>query len=517
VPDSRQSGLLAHITSLPSAYGIGDLGDAAYAFANRLHQTHQQLWQVLPTGPTGPSGSPYSSRSTFAGNPMLISPTPLLNDGLLTDEDVAPLRDLPTDHVDYPAVLKHKTAALTAAFERFDERTLGAQQADLSRFRLRHADWLADYTLYEALREAHDGASWTEWPAPLAQYEPEAVEEARRVHARTCRKHAYWQYLFFRQWQALHAYCRQRDLQFFGDLPIYVAHDSADVWAHQDLFRLDADGQPTAVAGVPPDYFSPDGQRWNNPLYRWNRMADNDFAWWTRRLRHAFNQVDLLRLDHFRGFDQYWAVPAHADTAVDGHWEDGPGASFFEHLQEALGPLPIVAEDLGEITDSVYKLRDRFDFPGMAVLQFAFETDANNIFLPHNYRPNTVAYTGTHDNNTLRGWWADDTTLKEKRTAHRYLDLDHAPSLVHAAHRMLWASAARRVVLPMQDLLELPSSARMNTPGTAQGNWQWRFSSAALEDDAFKRLSNWTLIYGRATPHNRFAHVDAQESAARAS
>ena len=508
MPNLRQSGLLAHITSLPSPYGIGDLGDAAYAFANRLHQTHQQIWQVLPTGPTEPSGSPYSSRSTFAGNPLLISPTPLRNDGLIAEEELAPLRALPTDRVDYPAVLKHKTAALTAAFERFDARTPGAQHADLSRFRARHADWLADYTLYEALREAHGNTPWTEWPTALARYEPDAVAEARIVHARACRKHAYWQFLFFRQWQALHAYCRQRDIQFFGDLPIYVAHDSADVWANQDLFRLDDAGDPTAVAGVPPDYFSPDGQRWDNPLYRWPRMANNDFAWWTRRLRHALNQVDLLRLDHFRGFDAYWAVPAHANTAVDGHWEDGPGAPFFEHLQDALGTLPIVAEDLGDITDSVYALRDQFDFPGMAVMQFAFETNAANIFLPHNYRPNTVAYTGTHDNNTLRGWWAQDASPKEKRAARRYLDLDNAPSLVYAAQRMLWASAAARVVLPLQDLLELPAEARMNTPGTATGNWQWRFPATALDHAAFDRLSDWTLTFGRATPHNRFAQMD---------
>lgn len=508
--DARQSGLLAHITSLPSPYGIGDLGDGAYAFADRLASAHQQLWQVLPTGPTGPSGSPYSSRSTFAGSPLLISPTPLLDAGLVTEDEVAPLRNLPSDRVDYHAVYEHKNRMLTAAFKRFDNASATAK-TEFARFRNRTAHWLDDYVLYRALRTAHGGVPWTEWPAPLARYDDDAIAAARDEHETDCRKHAFWQFLFFRQWNTLKAYCAQRDIQFFGDLPIYVAHDSADVWANQELFRLDTNGQPTAVAGVPPDYFSPDGQRWGNPLYRWDAMAEREFAWWTRRMSHVLDQVDLLRLDHFRGFDAYWAIPATAETAVDGHWEDGPGASFFAHLQQELGTLPIVAEDLGDITDSVYELRDAFDLPGMVVLQFAFETDADNIFLPHNYPRNTVAYTGTHDNNTLQGWWHDDATAREQEYARTYLDLEHAPSVEYAAQRMLWASAADRVVIPVQDVVGLGSDARMNVPGTDTGNWSWRMSEALLDHDGFDRLRSWTQAYGRA-PSTDSTKTDASSA-----
>lgn len=494
---TRQSGLLAHITSLPSPYGIGDLGSGAYDFADHLAATNQQLWQILPLGPTGPSGSPYSSRSTFAGNPLLISPEPLLEQGLLTPSDVAPLKALPTDQVDMPAVHTHKRAALTTAFERFEQNATPTQRAAVDQFSQRAADWLDDYTLYMALRTAHNDAPWTEWPAPLARYEAEAIAQARTEHATARRKHTFWQFLFHRQWQALHTYCTRRNIQLFGDLPIYVAPDSADVWANQELFQLHPDGSPKAVAGVPPDYFSPEGQTWGNPLYRWDDMAKTDYAWWQRRLSHLLDRVDLARIDHFRAFDAYWVVPADANTAVDGHWADGPGKNFFDTIRDALGPLPLVAEDLGDITDSVLELRDTVGLPGMAVLQFAFETDAHNNFLPHNVARNMVMYTGTHDNNTLQGWWNDDTTPGERERAHTYLDLERAPSLPYAAQRMLLASAIDRVVFPVQDIVGLGSEARMNTPGTETGNWSWRMSSDLLDDPAFERLATWTKAYGR--------------------
>jgi len=500
VDSRRVSGVLLHVTSLPSPYGIGDLGSAAYRFADFLARTHQRLWQVLPLGPVGFGASPYSSTSTFAGNPLLISPEPLLEHGLLTEDDLAPLTALPTDHVDYERVETRKLAVLRTAFERFDANRSVVSETALEEFRTDQASWLDDYALYAALKEAHDGAPWTEWEAPLAHRDPEALARARDTHAGAVRRHVFWQYLFHRQWTALQSYCHDRDVRLFGDLPIYVAHDSADVWAHQDLFHLDDAGQPTVVAGVPPDYFSPEGQLWGNPIYRWDRMADRGYRWWTNRMRRTLERVDLVRLDHFRGFDAYWQVPAGANTAVDGEWIDGPGRPFFEKLEAALGELPVVAEDLGLITDSVESLRDDLGVPGMAVLQFAFEDDPSNPFLPHNYRRNLVAYPGTHDNNTTVGWWEDDLSDDEARTfARDYLNLDATDAGVHRqALRALMASVADRVVTPLQDVLGLGAAARMNTPGRPTGNWRWRYTPDQLTEEAETALATLTRIYGRA-------------------
>ncbi len=502
--DSRRvSGLLLHITSLPSAYGIGDLGPAAYRFADFLARTDQRLWQMLPLGPAGVGHSPYSATSTFAGNPLLISPEPLREYGLVTEDDLAPLRALPADHVDYARVVPRKEAILDTAYERFAAGHSSVDESSLDQFRERQSAWLADYTLYAALKEVHDGAPWTEWPAPLAQFDSDALARARAAHADTVRKHAFWQYLFHRQWSALQAYCHTRDIRLFGDLPIYVAYDSADVWAHQDLFQLDADGAPTAVAGVPPDYFSPEGQRWGNPLYRWERMRENDYAWWTARMRHAFDRFDLVRLDHFRGFDAYWKIPADEKTAINGEWVDGPGAPFFETLEEKLGELPVVAENLGIITDSVEALRTTVDFPGMAVLQFAFDGDPSNEFLPHNYERGVVAYSGTHDNNTIMGWWENELSASDRAFAQRYLGLERSSADVHEqCLRFLMASVADRVVTPLQDVLGLGAEARMNTPGEPTGNWTWRVTPDQMTDAAEEMLSDLTRLYGRARAHD---------------
>jgi len=499
VDSRRVSGLLLHITSLPSAYGIGDLGPAAYRFADFLTRTEQRLWQVLPLGPAGVGASPYSATSTFAGNPLLISPEPLLEYDLLTEADLDPLRELSEAYVDYERVEPRKRTILQTAFERFDEDRSSSDETALRQFQQNQTAWLDDYALYAALKEAYDGAPWTEWPTPLARYNREAIEQAREDYAKTVRKHVFWQYIFHRQWSSLQAYCRARDVHLFGDVPIYVAHDSADVWAHQDLFRLDDTGEPAAVAGVPPDYFSPEGQRWGNPLYRWDRMKANDFQWWTTRLAHSFDRFDLVRLDHFRGFDAYWRVPADEDTAVNGEWRDGPGAHFFETLMGELGNLPVVAEDLGIITESVEALRDQFDFPGMAVLQFAFEDDPLNDFLPHNHRRNLVAYTGTHDNNTTVGWWEEDLSAEGKAFARDYLDVDTLSADVHKqCMRYLMASVAERVVFPLQDVLGLGADARMNIPGTSNGNWTWRVTPDQVTDEAEECLTSMTRLYGRA-------------------
>jgi 4-alpha-glucanotransferase len=502
VDSRRTSGVLLPISSLPSAYGIGDLGASAFRFADFLTRTNQRLWQVLPVGPVGPGASPYSSPSTFAGNPLLIGPEPLVESGLLTMEELEPLAELPDDHVDYERLIPRKREVLRAAFRRFhaDASTIDASR--LKKFRDTQSAWLDEYALYAALKEAHDGAPWTEWDPPLAQCDPEALKEARDEHATTIKKHIFWQYLFHRQWSALRAYCRARDIRLFGDLPIYVAPDSADVWGNQELFHLDDDGEPSVVAGVPPDYFSPEGQRWGNPIYRWDRMQERDFAWWTERLRRSFELFDLVRLDHFRGFDEYWQIPAGHNTAIKGEWNDGPGAAFFEAMEDEFGELPVVAEDLGIITDSVKALRDTFEFPGMAVLQFAFGGSPDNDFLPHNYRQNLVVYTGTHDNNTTVGWWRKKLSDEGKDFARSYLNLpeNEGDEEIHRhTVRAIMASVADRVVVPMQDVIGLGSEGRMNTPGTMGDNWEWRLlpDQIAEEDEEF--LKDLTHLYGRAS------------------
>lgn len=503
--DSRRaSGLLLHISSLPSAYGIGDLGPAAFQFADFLTHTNQRLWQVLPVGPIGPGASPYSSPSTFAGNPLLISPAPLIENGLLTEEDLAPLAELPRDHVDYARLIPRKREVLHTAFRRFhaDASTIDARR--FKQFRDHESTWLDEYALYAALKEAHDGAAWTAWDAPLVRRDPEALKRARDEHAETIEKHVFWQYLFHRQWSALRSYCHARDIRLFGDLPIYVASDSADVWAHQDLFHLDDEGKPTVVAGVPPDYFSPEGQHWGNPIYQWDRMEDRGYAWWTERLRRAFDLFDLVRLDHFRGFDEYWQIPAGHDTAINGEWKEGPGAAFFETMEDEFGDLPVVAEDLGIITDSVKDLRDAFEFPGMAVLQFAFGGNPTNEFLPHNYTRNQVVYTGTHDNNTTVGWWEEELSDRRKDFAQSYLNLPDSSQkevLHRRAIRSLMSSAANRVVFPLQDVIGLGGEGRMNTPGTTEDNWAWRFTPDQISDEDEEMLKTLTYLYGRASSY----------------
>jgi len=505
VDSRRSSGVLLHITSLPSEYGIGDLGPAAFRFADFLIRTNQRLWQVLPITPVGPGASPYSSPSTFAGNPLLISPQPLVENGLLTEEDLAPLAELPNDHVDYARLVPRKRTVLRTAFRRFQDNTSTVDVSRFRRFRNTHSEWLEEYALYAALKNAHNGAPWMDWPTPLVQREPDALKRARTEHAEAIERHIFWQYLFHRQWTALQAYCRARNIRLFGDLPIYVAPDSADVWANQELFHLNDDGTPAVVAGVPPDYFSPEGQLWGNPIYRWDRMEKRGFEWWTHRLRLTFERFDLVRLDHFRGFERYWEVPAGHSTAIKGTWEEGPSTAFFTAMEEEFGELPVVAEDLGIITEDVKALRDTFDFPGMAVLQFAFEGSPTNEFLPHNYHQDLVAYPGTHDNNTTAGWWSEALSTEGKKFARSYLDLPDENPAAHIhrhALRALMASVADRVVTPLQDILGLGSEARMNTPGTTSDNWDWRFTPDQLSEADAEALKELTYLYGRASGYS---------------
>ena len=489
----RSSGLLLHVSSLPSPFGIGDFGSGAARFIDTLAAAGQSIWQVLPLTPVGDGFSPYASPSTFAGNPLFISPELLAEAGWLDASDLADVPAFPDDRVDFDRVTLFKKRLLRRAFARAQQTGLPAAYRA---FCTREAYWLEDYALFMTLR-AHYGETWTAWPIPLARRDPEALDAARLAHANELELHRFGQFVFDEQWTALRAYAHSRGVQLFGDLPIYVAHDSADVWAAPHLFHLDPDGLPTAVAGVPPDYFSATGQRWGNPLYRWDRMREHGYRWWIARLARTLSLVDLVRLDHFRGFEAFWAVPADEATAINGRWVEGPGADLFRAFERGLGtPLPLVAEDLGLITPGVRALMSEFSLPGMVVLQFAFG-DPGSEYLPHHYHRAQVAYTGTHDNDTIVGWWA---TLgdHDRAFAERYLGLDVSSEPLHwATVRAVLASVADRAVLAMQDVLGLGGEARMNVPGEEHGNWAWRFTWDAVTDDLVARLRTLTETYGR--------------------
>lgn len=520
---SRVSGLLLHPTSLPGPYGIGDLGPEAYAFLDFLQAAGQRIWQVLPLGPTGYGDSPYQCFSAMAGNPMLVSPEQLAQEGWLVPDDLAPLTSLPTATADFDRLIEPRRAVLARAFARYEHVADAPQRTAFDAFREAHAWWLDDFSLFMALKEAHGMRAWSEWPAPLRDRDAVALERARLVHAGICRLHQFVQWQFFEQWSALRVAAAARGIAMMGDMPIFVAHDSADVWARPDQFDLNADGRPRVVAGVPPDYFSATGQLWGNPLYRWDRMAADGYAWWIARVRTTLALVDRVRLDHFRGFVAYWEVAGEAATAMHGEWRRGPGAALFEALTAALGPLPIVAENLGFITADVEALRTRFGLPGMAILQFAFGTDPQAAdFLPHNFTADRVAYTGTHDNDTMMGWAkgsAGDSTRtmaevdRERRYAEAYLAAA-TDDLHWAAIRGVVASVADTAIVPVQDVLGLGSEARMNVPGRASGNWRWRMPAGALTPAHAARLRDLADLYGRLPAGTqRFAVAARSESA----
>ncbi len=491
----RRAGLLLHPTSLPGPYGIGDLGPAAHAFADALARAGMTFWQVLPLGPTGYGDSPYQTFSAFAGNPYLISPDDLLAAGLLAPEDLTDAPPCPPGRVDYGAVIPWKRALLRRAFARFRAGGFPQLETDLAAFREAHRGWLDDFALFMALQAAHRGAPWTAWPAPLRDHQPAALARAAREHADAVAQVVFEQFLFFRQWHALRQFAAERGVHFIGDAPIFVAHDSADVWAHPELFCLNDAGQPTVVAGVPPDYFSATGQRWGNPLYCWEAHRQRGYAWWLARLRTLLALVDVVRLDHFRGFAAYWEIPADAPTAETGRWVPGPGAEFFAAVRDTLGDPPLIAEDLGVITPDVVALREQFGFPGMKVLVFAFDSGADNPFLPHNFAStNFVVYTATHDNDTVVGWW-QRASEEEKDFLRRYLATD-ARDVAWDLLRAAWRSVARWAIAPVQDVLRLDNAARMNFPGRVGGNWAWRMT-APLPDEAVARLWELNALYGR--------------------
>ena len=494
----RSSGVLLHPTSLPGRYGIGDLGEWAYHFVDWLVAAGQSIWQVLPLGPTSYGDSPYQSLSSFAGNPLLISFDRLLEAGWLSQDDLAKVPEFSADLVDFGNVINYHNSILSLAYERFAQKASPEQRAAFDKWCGENNFWLDDFALFAALKNHNGGKPWVEWPQGEALRQPAALAHAQQAHAPRIAEQKFKQWLFHQQWFALKNYANRKGVRLVGDIPIFVAHDSADVWANRDSFYLDEVGNPTVIAGVPPDYFSPTGQRWGNPLYRWDRMAEDDYSWWIQRIKTVLALVDIVRIDHFRGFEAYWEVPASEPTAIKGRWVPGPGFSFFNVIREKLGVLPIIAEDLGLITPGVVALRDGMGLPGMKILQFAFGgAGGENSFLPHNYPSNCVVYTGTHDNNTTIGWWNSGEASEDIRSFLPQYIGHNVDKINWDLARVGMASVAHTFVVPMQDILDLGAEARMNTPGRESGNWGWRFTSDALEHPGHERLAYLTKLYGR--------------------
>jgi 4-alpha-glucanotransferase len=502
----RASGILLHPTSLPGPFGIGDLGDEAYAFADFLVASGQSLWQVLPLGPTGYGNSPYACYSAFAGNTLLINPQRLFEDGLLTKNDLSKMPSLPPERVDFEGAWKARDFVLAKAFAKYQRTTDTEFRSAFETFAEQNASWLDDYALFRALKSAHAGMAWHEWERPLVRRTPAALTRAREELHDQIEAQKFYQFLFFKQWLDLKTYCNRRGIKIVGDIPIFVAHDSADVWTNPDQFKLNPDGTPTVVAGVPPDYFSKTGQLWGNPLFNWDRMLADGFKWWIERVRATLQTVDVARIDHFRGFAACWEIPGGDTTAERGRWVEAPGRELFTAIQNALGDLPIIAEDLGVITPDVEKLRDDFGFPGMRILQFAFSSDTKNIDLPHNYHRNVVVYTGTHDNDTTSGWFnsvaGEGSTrtaaqiASERKFCMKYLKTD-GQEIHWDFIRAVFASVANTAVVPLQDVLGLGTEARMNLPNSTSGNWAWRFTAGALNGDLAEKLSELGKLYGR--------------------
>ena len=500
MPFPRSSGILLHPTSLPSRGGIGDFGPAAYEFLDFLVASGQSLWQVLPLGPTGIGNSPYSATSAFAGNPLCISLERLADETWISQDRLRSLPG-PTKYVDYPAVQRLKMPLLREAAGNFLQHAGAQQRGAFERFCAEHRAWLEDFVLFDVLRQRFKDVAWNTWPAELVRRDPAALEKVRRDAARELEIERVIQFVFFKQWAELHAACRQRGIRVVGDVAIFVSYDSAEVWRHPEIFHLRPDGSPEFVAGVPPDAFSKTGQRWGNPLYRWPALKARGYDWWIERMRMALRLCDILRLDHFRGFEQYWEIPGAEPTAVNGRWVHGPGDDLFIALRNALGELPLVAEDLGHITPEVHALRDRFAIPGMRVMQFGFGDEGAQMYLPHRFHPNVVVYTGTHDNDTTLGWWRNHASEHERSAASAYFAPLGEAEVNWAFIRAAIASVAVLCVIPLQDVLGLGSEARMNTPSHPDGNWRWRYLPQQLNSSVAGRLAELSAGAGRIPSH----------------
>lgn len=491
----RESGILLHPTSLPGPHGIGDFGPAAYRFIDWLQAAGQRLWQVMPLGPTGYGDSPYASPSAFAGNPLLISLSWLHGDGLLTDHDLSRAPAFPDDHVAFEAVAAFKDELLRRAFDAFRRGAASELRGEFEQFSRDEAYWLDSYALFMAVKRAHRMTSWHDWDEPIRLRSGNSIEEWSVREAQEIRFQKFVQFLFNRQWLSLKAYANASNVRVIGDIPIFVAEDSADVWSSQELFKLDSTGVATEVAGVPPDPFSDTGQIWGNPVYDWEMMRKDEFGWWSSRIKRMLTTVDVVRIDHFRGFAAAWLVPAGAATAAEGHWERAPGGDVFAAIRRAHGDLPIIIEDLGVITPDVISLREVLGFPGMNVLQFAFENNPANVYLPHNYRPDAVVYTATHDNQTTVGWF-QARSPEDQAAVQRYLGRDGS-DIAWDLIRVALASVAQTAILSMQDVLRLDDSARMNVPGNPEGNWSWRCRADQLASELATGLRDMTWLYGR--------------------
>jgi len=493
----RESGVLLHVTSLPSYGGIGDFGPAAYAFVDFLAAAKQRMWQVLPLSPTGYGSSPYSALSAFAGNPLLISLELLVKDGWIAGERLAglPGHDGPAD---FDAAFRLKLPLIEEAAGNFLDHAPDSRRASFLKFCEHNSSWLQDYAMFNVLRRMHEYASWHEWPPEYARRKGDALSKLLKDRGRELAIEQVIQFFFNEQWCTLRGCCAKRKIRIMGDVAIFVNYDSADVWTHPEMFELDEDLRPVRVSGVPPDYFSVTGQRWGNPLYKWGLLRERGFDWWVARIRRSLTLYDVIRLDHFRGFEAFWSIPAEEETAIHGQWIKAPGHELFQRLKEVFGDLPFVAEDLGLITPEVDELREHFGMPGMRILQFGFSDRGAHLYLPHRYVPNTVVYTGTHDNNTTLGWWRDDVSDVERTNVQTYLQkFDHDEDIVWAMIRAAARSVANLCVFPMQDVLHLGSEARMNTPSAEAGNWSWRYGLNAVHPDFATQLADLMAMTDR--------------------
>ena len=493
----RSSGILFHPTSLPGKYGIGTLGKEAYAFIDFLKKSRQKLWQIFPLGPTGYGDSPYQSFSSFAGNPYLIDFDLLIEAHLLSEED---LRDVffgdNEEYIDYGAIYNQKYPLLRKAYENFKSSDNHEMRENLEHFKRENASWLNDYSLYISLKNHFNGLPWNEWAHDIKNREHGAMEHYKNELADDIEYHNFIQFLFFKQWGDVKRYANENGIKIIGDIPIFVAADSSDAWANPEIFLFDEERKPVKVAGVPPDYFSATGQLWGNPLYNWQKLKETNYSWWVERVRANLSTCDIIRIDHFRGFEAYWAVPYGDDTAINGQWEPGPGIDLFNAIKSQLGKLPIIAEDLGLMTQGVIDLREATGFPGMKILGFAFDSGEENDYLPHTYTKNCVVYTGTHDNDTLIGWF-QKAKEEDRQFARDYLNSRSDDEIHWDAIRGAWSSVANMAISPVQDFLGLGSEARINTPGVAAGNWQWRLRHEVLTDELAERIAKLTRVYSR--------------------
>ncbi len=511
--DLRCSGILFHPTSLPGPYGIGTLGSEAFRFVDFLFKADQKIWQILPLGPTGYGDSPYQCFSSAAGNPLLIDLPTLEKEGLLMAEDLAGAPEFDGQNVEFGKVIDFKMPLLRKAHERFAQAEQQLKEA-MSQFCAQSAAWLDDYALFMALKNHHQGKAWTSWAPELVARQNEALEQKRQELANEIDFQKFMQFVFFRQWNKVKEYANEKGLQIVGDIPIYVAYDSADTWANPEIFDMDENRQPRSVAGVPPDYFSKTGQLWGNPLYDWEKLQQAGFQWWIDRVKANLAVCDIVRIDHFRGLEAFWAVPFGEETAIKGKWMKAKGREMIEALTQALPEVFIIAEDLGVMTPAVEALRDDFGLPGMKILQFAFDEEEENEYLPHSYPRNCIVYTGTHDNDTVVGWY-EKTTEANRQKLRDYLDVNGEH--VHAALiKAAWRSVANIAITPMQDLLGMGTQARMNTPGLASGNWQWRVGAESINDNLAGALKHITHLYDRSTrkepkPKKKEAEVDTIE------